>query len=152
MRHLRSVMELISSVATEHEKRLYSDAHAWLYYLGAFEERRKMPALSSSSRDWRASTDAVGRNGEAQAPWFQHRLAEHVQQQQQQEQSLRGSGSGSSRAVDPPPLPPGSSPSYRRWPVYRRVFRTFFLSDWAQPHGSTWFDRVVASQAEVSAD
>ncbi|OQV08785.1 hypothetical protein CLAIMM_13007 [Cladophialophora immunda] len=58
IRHLRAVMEQISIVATDDEKRRYSEAHAWLYFLGTFEEERKGMFPKST--------------------WFQRRLAEHV--------------------------------------------------------------------------
>ncbi|KIX99202.1 uncharacterized protein Z520_04778 [Fonsecaea multimorphosa CBS 102226] len=58
IRHLRAVMQQISIVATEEEQQKYSEAHAWLYFLGAFEEERK----GTSPKD----------------TWFRRRLAEHV--------------------------------------------------------------------------
>ncbi|KIW92989.1 uncharacterized protein Z519_06838 [Cladophialophora bantiana CBS 173.52] len=58
IRHLRSTMQQMSVIATEDEKQHYREAHAWVYFLGAFEEERKgIPPTST---------------------WFQRRLAEHV--------------------------------------------------------------------------
>ncbi|KIW79246.1 hypothetical protein Z517_05858 [Fonsecaea pedrosoi CBS 271.37] len=58
LRHLRAVMNQILIVASDNEKRQYHEAHAWLYFLGAFEEERKDVSPKSI--------------------WYQHRLADHV--------------------------------------------------------------------------
>ncbi|OQV10737.1 hypothetical protein CLAIMM_14693 [Cladophialophora immunda] len=138
MRHLRSVLELTASVATAHEKRRYRDARAWLYYLGAFEERRKTP--SSPSRH----SVIDHRRSWTRDQWFQRRLAQHVRER---ERSPRRTGGG----VDSPSDLRTSPARTSLWPEWRRIFRTFFLVDWARPNGSKWFDNVVASQAYLDS-
>lgn len=38
-----------------------------------------------------------------------------------------------------------TAPVTSSWESYRLVFRSFLHSDWAQPNGAKWFDRVVAA-------
>lgn len=102
--HLRFVLRQISLHATEAEKVKYRDAHAWLYFLGAFAEERKQHLVASR--------------------WFQRQLAEHVAK-------ARARG--------------WTTPATSSWESYRLVFRSFLFSDWAQPNGAKWFDRVVGA-------